>query len=110
MAQARALVLPSLSEGLGRVALEAMLTGTPVVGTRVGGIPDVVCDGESGILVDAGDAAGLAAALGAVFGKVDVDSMGARGRERARRLTSPDVFVGGYLGLLREVSRHPPGS
>jgi glycosyltransferase involved in cell wall biosynthesis len=58
-----ALVLPSFTEGMPNVLLEAFAYGTPVVATRVGGVPDMVSDGQSGWLVSSGDAASLAAAL-----------------------------------------------
>ena len=61
--RARVLLLPSASEGLGRVAIEAFLRGRAVVGSRIGGIPDIVEDGVSGLLVRPGDAASLAAAI-----------------------------------------------
>jgi glycosyltransferase involved in cell wall biosynthesis len=57
------LVLPSRSEGLGRVVVEAFCRGRGVVGSRVGGIPDIVEDGATGLLVPPGDAAALADAL-----------------------------------------------
>ncbi len=60
---ATTLVLPSRSEGLGRVVVEAFCRGRAVVGSRVGGIPDLVRDGESGLLVPPGDAGALADAL-----------------------------------------------
>jgi glycosyltransferase involved in cell wall biosynthesis len=60
---ARALLLPSASEGLPRVAIEAFVRGRAVVGTRAGGIPDIVEDGVTGLLVAPGDTAGLAAAI-----------------------------------------------
>ncbi len=60
---ARALLLPSASEGLPRVAIEAFVRGRAVVGTRAGGIPDIVEDGVTGLLVEADDTAGLAAAI-----------------------------------------------
>ena len=63
MDAATCLVLPSRSEGLGRVILEAFARGRGVVATRVGGIPDVVEDGVSGLLVENGDVAALADAL-----------------------------------------------
>ena len=49
------LVLPSNEEGFGRVLLEAMDVGTPVVGTRIGGIPEIIEHGTNGLLVDYGD-------------------------------------------------------
>jgi glycosyltransferase involved in cell wall biosynthesis len=54
---------PSLNEGMGRALIEAMATGLPAVAARVGGIPDVVADGETGLLVPARDEAALADAL-----------------------------------------------
>jgi glycogen synthase len=57
------LVLPSRSEGMGRVIVEALCRGRPVVASRVGGIRDLVRDGENGILVEPGDTAALADAL-----------------------------------------------
>jgi glycosyltransferase involved in cell wall biosynthesis len=63
MDESTALVLPSRSEGLPRIVVEAFCRGRPVVGARVGGIPDIVADGENGLLVSAEDAAELADSL-----------------------------------------------
>jgi glycosyltransferase involved in cell wall biosynthesis len=56
-------VLPSLSEGFGIALVEAMAAGCPVVATAVGGIPEVVLEGHTGVLIPAGDSTALADAL-----------------------------------------------
>lgn len=102
---------PSVYEPLGIVNLEAMACGTAVVASRVGGIPEVVVDGETGVLVDydAGDAAGfehrLAAAVNAVAGDTDrAAAMGRAGLERAknefswRKIAQQTVDI--YKGLI----------
>jgi glycosyltransferase involved in cell wall biosynthesis len=61
--EAWALVLPSRSEGMGRVLVEAFCRGRAVVGTRAGSIPDLVEDGVAGVLADPDDPAALADAL-----------------------------------------------
>ena len=57
------LVLPSLNEGMGRVLVEAMAAGKPVVASNVGGIPDLVQHDHNGLLVPPGDEKALAAAI-----------------------------------------------
>ncbi|MCF1648337.1 glycogen synthase [Streptomyces indiaensis] len=79
-------VCPSVYEPLGIVNLEAMACGTPVVASAVGGIPEVVDDGTTGLLVPAGDGfeAGLARAMDTVLGDPGAARrMGEAGRERA---------------------------
>ena len=78
-------VMPSLYESFGLVALEAMACGTPVVASRVGGLPYVVRDGETGLLVPDSDPAALAAALRRILTDSALRSrLGARAREFAR--------------------------
>ena len=71
---------PSLYEPLGIVNLEAMACGTAVAASRVGGIPEVVADGETGLLVPPDDPAALAAALNTLVRDQDLAAaMGASG-------------------------------
>jgi starch synthase len=75
---------PSIYEPLGIVNLEAMACGTAVVGSRTGGIPEVVADGETGLLVPAGEPEPLAAALNSLLSDPDrAEAMGQAGRKRA---------------------------
>jgi alpha-maltose-1-phosphate synthase len=90
LSHATVFVCPSVYEPLGIVNLEAMACGTAVVASAVGGIPEVVVDGETGVLVPYEEAdprgfeAGLAAALSDVLGDPDrAAAMGRAGRERA---------------------------
>lgn len=108
LAGARVMVLPSLSEGLGRVVVEAMLVGTPVIGSRVGGIPDLIRHGENGLLVEAGDEAGLAMALERIY-QADVKTMGKRAREFAMEYFSPEKYADGYRQLFEIAGRDTSG-
>lgn len=77
------LALPSLHEGMPNVALEAMAASLPVVATAVGGTPEVVIDGETGILVPSRDAIALAEALSALINDpIKAKAMGHAGRQR----------------------------
>jgi glycosyltransferase involved in cell wall biosynthesis len=78
------LVLPSFAESFGFAALEAMSLGRPVVASRAGGLPEVVADGETGLLVPVGDAGALAEALSRVLTDPSwARALGAAGRRRA---------------------------
>jgi glycosyltransferase involved in cell wall biosynthesis len=63
LAQCHALVMPSRSEGFPLAMVEAMLAARPVIATRVGSMPEAVMDGQTGLLVEKNDVAGLAQAL-----------------------------------------------
>ena len=86
--------------------LEAMCFGCPSVSTRVGGIPEVVEDGESGVLVEAGDVDGLAKALEAVIhDPARRRALGAAARARARERFSAEVIVPRYEALYWRLCR-----
>jgi phosphatidyl-myo-inositol dimannoside synthase len=81
--------LPSLGEGFGLVFLEAMAHAKPVIGGAHGGIPDIVEDGVTGLLVPHGDVERLAQALESLFNNPSrAREMGARGRDRLAKTFS----------------------
>jgi glycosyltransferase involved in cell wall biosynthesis len=76
-------VLPSLSEGLSNALLESMAAGIPVVATRVGGNPELIEDGTTGLLVPPRDPQALAGAMSLLLGNPDLaERMGAAARQR----------------------------
>jgi glycogen synthase len=84
---------PSLYEPFGIMNLEAMACERPVVSTRVGGIPDVVVEGETGLLVQPGDAGKLAEAINSILSRPEWgERMGKEGRKRVlSQFTWPKV-------------------
>jgi glycosyltransferase involved in cell wall biosynthesis len=82
-------VLPSLNEGMGRVLVEAMAAGLPIVGSQVGGIPDLVKDGKNGLLVPAADASALENAISAlIVDKTKRKRMGKAGKKICRQYSA----------------------
>jgi glycosyltransferase involved in cell wall biosynthesis len=100
MARARGLALVSSSEGLPRSIIEAMLCGLPVIASRVGGIPEIVADGETGYLVRAGDVKAMAAALRDLYQNAEIDLIGERARTNAQVFFSKQTYVDGYRRLI----------
>jgi glycosyltransferase involved in cell wall biosynthesis len=82
------LVLPSLNEGMGRVLVEAMAAGKPVVASEVGGIPDLVKHGETGYLVRPADERALANGIKKLLNDPErAQQMGQRGKEYCRQFS-----------------------
>ena len=82
-------IMPSRAEGLGLAALQAMAHGLAVVASRVGGLPEVVADGESGWLIPPGSPRALAdAIIAAASDRVRLARFGANARERARQFST----------------------
>jgi glycosyltransferase involved in cell wall biosynthesis len=94
------MVLPSHAEGLPLVVLEAMAAAKPVVATAVGGVPELVVDGETGLLVPPGDVEALTRALDDLLGDPDrARRLGEAGRRRALEKFSADEAAARVLEL-----------
>jgi glycosyltransferase involved in cell wall biosynthesis len=101
--RADVLVHPARWEGFGLALLEAMLASLPVVATRVSSIPEIVVDGETGLLVPPDDASALAAAVNRVL--VDPAGYGERGRARAQAEFSVAKMTDRTLAVYESASR-----
>jgi glycosyltransferase involved in cell wall biosynthesis len=100
-------VLPSFTEGLPNVALEASAAGVPVVATAVGGTPEVVTDGETGFLVPPGDSAALAGKVSLLLQNGAMRRrMGQAGRMRMREQFTFEAQAEMYLDLFGKLL-HP---
>jgi glycosyltransferase involved in cell wall biosynthesis len=97
-------VLPSLNEGLPMTILEAMAASKPVIATRVGAIPSVIKEGETGLLVDPGDADGLRDALARLLSDSDLcQRLGAAGHDWVRRNYTSEAMAMKYRQMYGEV-------
>ena len=104
MAASDAFVMSSLWEGLGLVFLEAMSTGLPVVGSRVSAIPEVVSDGITGLLVEPGDPAALAAGIQRLLSEPELmRELGESGPEVVNERFTLDRMVEETLAVYAEV-------
>jgi glycosyltransferase involved in cell wall biosynthesis len=104
--ESTALVLPSRSEGMGRVVVEAFCRGRAVIGSRVGGIADLIEDGENGLLVAPGDGAALGQALVRILSDRPLAERLARGAQASAALwtTSADEFARRVRALVEQVA------
>lgn len=97
-------VLTSKNEGMGAVLVEASAAGKPVIGTRVGGVPDVVQDEETGFLVPVGDAESIADKVLTLLSDIELaQTLGAQGREFVRERFAAARLVDDIAGLYSEL-------
>jgi N-acetyl-alpha-D-glucosaminyl L-malate synthase BshA len=97
-------LLPSEHESFGLAALEAMSCALPVVASNIGGLHEVIKDGETGFLFDPHDVEGMSDTILALFGDDNRRSdVGLKARERAKRDFGKDKIVGEYVALYEEL-------
>lgn len=103
--EATLLVLPSRGEGMGRVVVEAFCRGRAVVGTGAGGIPDLVRDGDNGLLVQVDDPTALASALVRVLSDPELAArLGSAAHASAERwAATPEEFAQRFRALVDAV-------
>ena len=104
LSAADVLLLPSEQESFGLAALEAMACEVPVIASRVGGVPEVVTDGETGCLSDVGDLEKMSADAAYLLAHEDVRrEMGARARASAIERYSTDLVIPQYIEFYERV-------
>jgi N-acetyl-alpha-D-glucosaminyl L-malate synthase BshA len=110
LSAADVLLLPSEQESFGLAALEAMACEVPVVASQVGGVPEVVTDGETGFLSAVGDVEKMANDAARLLADEELRrEMGRRARESALARYSTDKIIPLYLDFYKEVIREGIG-
>jgi N-acetyl-alpha-D-glucosaminyl L-malate synthase BshA len=95
-------LLPSQTESFGLSALEALASGVPVIGTKAGGLPEVIRDGETGVLCAVGDTAGMASAALAILQNADRwSAMSRLAAADARERFGREAIVSKYEALYQ---------
>lgn len=108
--QSTVIVLPSTTEAesFGISLIEGMACAKPVIGSRIGGIPYVISEGEDGLLVTPGDPASLAAACASILSQPDLAvRLGAAGRRKVEENFASAGLATRHVDLLRNVLLHP---
>jgi glycosyltransferase involved in cell wall biosynthesis len=96
-------VLPSFQEGMPMALLEAMAAGVPVVATKVGGVPDLLCDPSVGTLVEPGNPTAIATGIGDLLrDQSRRELMGSKARSRVEEQFSAAAMAQNYVELYQE--------
>ena len=94
LAASDTVLMPSITEGFPRTAIEAMAAGKPVIATKVGGTPEAVIDGETGLIVPARNLNTMSAAIVQLVDDTELQiKMGLAGRKRAEENYSVEKYV-----------------
>jgi glycosyltransferase involved in cell wall biosynthesis len=102
------LILSSLEENCPLVVLEAMAAGVPVVASRVGGVPDLITEGETGLLCDPRNSANISGQIEKALARpAAMVEMAGRAKKLARERFHPEVVARRHLEIYREVLAHP---
>lgn len=111
LSAADVLLLPSEQESFGLAALEAMACEVPVIASRVGGVPEVVTDGETGFLSEVGDVKKMAEDAARLLTDTELRSkMGKRARESALARYRADIVIPQYIEFYERVLRKTSGA
>jgi glycosyltransferase involved in cell wall biosynthesis len=99
-------VAPSRFESFGLIFVEAMMYAKPVIGCRAGGMPEIIIDGETGLLAEAGDAASLIACMNALLADPALRArLGAAGRKRYETLYTPERMALDVVAAFERVKQ-----
>jgi len=110
LSAADVLLLPSEQESFGLAALEAMACEVPVIASRVGGVPEVVTDGETGFLSEVGDIEKMAEDAARLLADADLRrNMGRRARELALAQYRTDIVIPQYIEFYEKVLARTSG-
>jgi starch synthase len=103
--QADIFVMPTRNEAFGLVYQEAAAAGLPAIGTSLNAVPEIVHDGDTGLLVPTGDVGALAGAMHALIDSPDLrDRMGSRGRELIETVAGPERYMQRLTAIIQEAA------
>ena len=98
-------VMPTRNEAFGLVYQEAAAAGVPAIGTRLNAVPEIVEDGETGLLIPTGDVPGLVQALDRLLGSAELrDRLGRNARRKIERDAHPEDHRRQLVALISQVA------
>jgi glycosyltransferase involved in cell wall biosynthesis len=104
--EADVFVMPTTNEAFGLVYQEAAAAGLPAIGTRLNAVPEIIRDGETGLLVPPGDVSALASAMHALIGSTEWrHRMGLRARQLIETAASPERYLERLTAIITEAAR-----